>query len=357
MALLDMVSELTGVLPGLSPMLAQKYVNRALVDVYNKRRWSFLVTDGVLVCPTQIVNGSASITQYTNTVTLDATGSAAIASQLVFGAVPGIQQMQIRFGSSPTNGQVYSIDAFDNTNPAAVILTTDRVVVEQTNIASPFQIYRCYVTPPVTDFLTWESMVDVTNAIPIVGDRLRMTSAMLDRRDPQRAAQGLAYFLASWGGNRIGDASTGATVPNATQNQSTPIYELWPHPTSGQTFYCRFRRRGAELFNPTDELPSQVPETLVVTRALGWYAYPFAQANVSNFPTFKGAQWPSLIIQARSQFMELLLDAKRNDNEQELQDVSARGHGLRVGVPFGRFGDMASLVIDANFLQSHLIRF
>lgn len=356
MALLDMVSELTGVLPGLSPMLAQRYVNRALTDIYNKRRWSFLVTDGVLVCPTQIVAGSANITQYTNSLILDAAASAAIASQLTVGAVPGIQQMQIRFGSSPTNGQVYSIDAFDATVPAAIVLTLDRVVQEQTNTASPFQIYRCYVTPPVTDFLMWESIVDVANAIAIVGDRLRLTSWMLDRRDPQRAAQGLAYFLASWGGDRISDPTTGATVPNATVNASTPIYELWPHPTAGQTFYTRFRRRGEELINPTDELPDQIPETLVVTRALGWYAYPFAQANVSNFPTFKGANWPSMILQARAQFSEVLLDTKRNDNESQLQDVTSRGHGLRTGRPFGRFGDM-SYPIDSDFIQSHLLRF
>lgn len=356
MAFLDMIAELTGVLPGLSPMLAQKYISRALIDIYNKRGWSFLITDGVVVCPTQIVDGSASITQYSETVTLDAAGSAAIASQLGSSAVPGIQRMQIRFASSPTNGQVYSIHGYDDSTPTAVVLTLDRVVVENTNPTSPIQIYRCYITPPITDFLTWTSIVDVSNAIAITGDRLRMTSSALDMRDPQRAAQGLAYYLASWGGNRITDAGTGATNPEALDNASTPIYELWPHPTSGQTFYIRMRRKGEELVNPTDELPQQIEEALVVTRALGWYAYPFAQSNISNFPTFKNAAWVSLIATARAQFNELLLDAKRMDNEQQLQDVWNRGHGLRVGKPFGRFGDV-SYPVDSNFLQSHLIRF
>lgn len=356
MALLDMVAELTGVLPGLSPLLAQKYVQRAFLEVLNKRNWSFLVTDGVAVCPPAITDGSVALTQYSTDVTLDTDASAAIAAQLVPGSVPGILQLQIRFGGAPTNGPVYSIVDFDDSTPTAVVLTLDRIVVESTNASSTYQIYRCYLTPPIADFLRWESIVDVPNAIAIVGDRLRLTSAELDRRDPQRASQGLAYFLASWGGNRVSDPVTGDTNPNATVDASTPIYELWPHPVSGQTFFVRFRRKGETLLNQTDELPQQIPESLVIARALGWHAYPFAQANVSNFPTFKNAAWVNLIAMARQNFAELLLDAKRNDNASQLQDVWNRGHGLRTFKPFGRFGDMA-YPIDSNFLQSHLIRF
>ena len=58
--LLDLTSELTGTLPGLSSILAETYVNRALREIYNERSWSFLVTDGVLVLPGQITAGLAS---------------------------------------------------------------------------------------------------------------------------------------------------------------------------------------------------------------------------------------------------------------------------------------------------------
>lgn len=356
MAFLDMTNELTGTLPGLSPMLAQIYINRAFKEVLAKRNWSFLVTDGVVVCPTQITTGTAILTQYTATVTLDSAGSAAIAAQLLVGAVPGILNLQIRFGSVPTSGQIYSIVAFDDTAPAAVILTLDRPVVEATSAAASFQIYRCYVTPPITDFLRWESFVDYPNAIRITGDKLRRTSAQLDVSDPQRASQGLAYFLASWGGNRISDPVTGATIPNSLSSQSTPIYELWPHPVQGQTFYVRFRRKGASLVQPTDELPDQIPETLVIQRALANHAYPFAKANVANFPTFKGANWTELILTASKNVIELLLDAKRNDDAQQLQTVWSRGHGLRAGRPFGRYAE-PEYVVDSNYLQAHLVRF
>lgn len=355
MALLDMVAELTGVIQGLSPFLAETYINRALTDIYRERLWSFLVTDGAVVCPTAITTGTVNLTQYSATVTLDSAASAALQTQITGAAEPGILQLQMRFGSQPTTGGIYSIIACDNSTPTAVILTLDRVVQEPTNAASNYQIYRCYVIPPLPDFQKWLSFVDINNAIAITNDRLNLTSAQLDRRDPQRAAQSLAYFLASWGGNRISDPVTGDTVPNATVDASTPIYELWPHPTQGQTFYVRFRRAGAILVQPTDELPDQIPESFVLAKAYYAHVYPFVMANVANFPAFKGANGVALITQAKAEYSKLLLDAKRNDNDQQLQDVQNRGHGLRS--PRGDFKSMNAYPIDANFIQSHLVRF
>ena len=122
MALLNMVGELTGTIPGLSPLLAEKYIVRAIDDICNERNWSFLVTDGVVVCPASITAGTVALTQYSEDITLDATASAAIAAQIAVGAVPGIQALQIRFGSTPTTGGIYSITAFDATVPTAVVV-------------------------------------------------------------------------------------------------------------------------------------------------------------------------------------------------------------------------------------------
>lgn len=359
MAFVNLVAELTGMLPGLSPLLAETYINRAWKDIRTARQWSFFVTDGVLVCPQVITDGTASITYNSASVTLDTDASAAVQDQITGAALPGILQLQIRFGTTTQLGGIYSIVAVDNTTPTAVVLTLDRVVLEATNSATAYQIYRCLVVPPLTDFKQWLSVVDLTNAIALVGQRVHaLTSAMLDVRDPQRMAQGLAYNLASWGGNRISDPLTGATVPNATQNAGTPIYELWPHPTNGQTFYCRFRRAGADFSAPEDEQPNVdvVTDAMIVHRALGWHAYPFAAANVANFPQLKNANWLNLITDAKRDYTQDLVDAKRNDNDLQLQDVWARGHGLRAGTPFGRFGD-PPYPIDSNFLQSHLVRF
>jgi len=356
MAFIDMVSELTGTLPGLSPILAQKYINRALEQVYGERLWSFLLTDGVLVCPLAVTSGSVSITQYSTGVTLDATASAALLPQTVTGAIPGIQNLQIRFGTPPPSGSVYSIVAADVTIPTAIILTLDRLVLEPTNAAASYSCYRCLVTPPIDDFMKWESLVDPTNAITIAGGNLSRTSGEFDMRDPQRSSSGIAYYLGSWGGNRVCDPVKGETVPNATWDAGTPIYELWPHPTSGQTFYCRFRRRGEALVDPQDTPPPVISEAMILYRAFYGHAYPFAAANVANFPTLKHANWFNLIAVAKQEYRKELLDAKRQDDETQLGNVWNRGHGLRSIRPFGRYND-TGFPIDANFMQSHLVRF
>lgn len=357
MAFVDLTSELTGLLPGLSPLLAETYINRALREIYNARTWSFLLTDGVVVVPAQVTAGTAAIVQYQPTVTLDATASAAILPQTVPGAVPGLLQLQFRVdGVPPAATEIYSIVDFDSTNPAAIILTLDRMLVEATNAASQYRIYRCYIVPPIADFLRWESFVDPANAITLSKGRLTATSADFDRMDPQRTASGLSYWLGAWGGNRVSNPTTGATVPNATVLAGSPIYELWPQPTTGQTWYVRMRRRGEPLVAPTDTQPDLIDDTLIIDRALYKHAYPFAAANVANFPSFKNANWATLILTARQNYSQSLLDAKRLDNERQLQDVMSRGHGLRPIRPFGRY-DVPGYPIDANFLQAHLIRF
>lgn len=356
-ALLNLTGELTGMLPGLSPILAETYVQRAWQDICDQRLWSFLVIDGAVVCPAVITSGLVSYTQYSQTITLDATASAAVAAQAAVGATPGITNLQIRVYPSGaiSPGQIYSITAADTTVPAAVVLTTDRPIVETTGAAVAYQIYRVYITPPVDDFRAWLSFVDLPNAITL---RRNVTSSWFDVQDPQRTSQGLAYNVGSYAGNRVANFVTGATIPNVNVDAGTNVFELWPGPTQGQTFYVRMRRSGAPLFSQTDAPPPVIGDGLVLQRALGWYAYPFLAANVANFPTFRGVNVQLLIAGARTMYNDKLLDAKRNDNESALQDVWNTGHGLRDGGRFGRFkDDDQTYPIDSNFLQSHLIRF
>ena len=353
MALLNMVAELTGAIVGLSPFLAQTHINRAYREILDARIWSFLVTDGYVVCPTQIVTGTVAITQYTATVTADATASAALLDQATGAVLPGLTNLQMRFGaSSPAAGSIYNIIDVDVTAPAALVLTLDRVVLEATDATSSYQVYRCYIVPPIPDFKAWESLVDPASGIRIVGDRLNKSSAWFDIKDPQRGSQGQAYFLGRYSNARISDPVTGAVVPNPNVDQGTPIYELWPHPVQGQNWYARFRRSGAELSQPGD-VPL-VEENLILARALGWHTYPWAMANVAHYPTLKGVNWVQLINASRSHYKDELIDAKRNDNETQLGDVWNQGHGLRVAV--GGFKDVP-YPIDSNYIQSHLVRF
>ena len=355
MAFLDLSSELAGYLPGLSPPLADSFINRAWVDVCNRRLWNWLQQDAAIFCPAQITAGTVSITQLSETVTCNAAASAALVAQEA-AATPTVTNLQIRFGgSAPVVGQVYNIVGYDATDPAAVILTLDRVVVEATNATAGYQVYRCYVVPPVAagSFLRWESVVDMVNGWRLGKDR---TSAFFDATDPQRQAQGQAYHIGSYEANRVNDAVSGATAPNANQSAGVPNYELWPHPTSGQTFYVRMRLKGQPFVQATDGPPTNlVDDQLIIQRALYMYAYPWAKANAGHFPTMKGVNWSELIISARQNYLnELLPAAIRMDNDQGLQDVWNRGHGLRQG--WGdRLRGNQGFPIDSNFIQGHLL--
>lgn len=355
MAYLELVAELTGALPGLSPLLAQKHINRAWQEIRDARLWSFLTAEAAVICPVQITAGAASITQYQLTVTLNAAASAAVQAQIVGTPVPGLTNMAIRFGATtPAVGQIYNIASVNNSVPTAVVLTLDRIVVEPTNAAAGYQIYRPYIVPPIADFLKWESLTDMENAFTIANDRVNKTSKYFDFRDPQRQAQGLAYFCGNYLGAYL---PTGGSLiePNPNVAAGSNTYELWPHPTSGQTFWAKFRRKGVNFSGPTDVQPSMIPDSLIISRALAWHAYPFAQANQANFPTFKGVNWMQLILNEKATYRDEERKAKRQDEEAAPQQVWNRGHGLRAGV--ADFKGISDFPIDSNYMQQHLIRF
>lgn len=355
MALLDLVSELTGTYSGLSPILAEKYIQRAWRAIRDKRLWAFLATDGAIICPAVVSTGTVSITQYSVTVTLDAVASAALLAQTAVGAVPGITNLQIRFGATtPAMGQVYNILAADATVPAAILLTLDRVVQEATSASSTYQVYRCYVTPPAFDFIRWESVVDMANTIR---PKLDYSSAYFDSLDPQRASQGLAYYLGRYAGAYVPNVVSGVVSPNPNVEQGSIVYELWPHPTQGQVFYVRYRRRGTDFSSISDVQPAEVTDDIILTRAIYADVLPFVGANVANFPQFKGVAIATLITAKLNEYNRLMVDLRRNDDEMAMQSVLARGHGLRTG-PRGTFkGDSQGYPIDSNYLQSHLVRF
>lgn len=336
-----LAAELTGVLPGLSPFLADTYINRAWVDIQRARLWSFLQDDCGIFCPGQVITGTVNITQFSATVTCDSDASAAL---LAISLPPDqdLTALQIRFGGSGGAGQVgqvYSIAAFDDSDPTALVLTLDRIVQQGSDSTAGYQCYKAYIKPVVDDFLTWISVVDVTNGWKLW---LNYTSAQFDRRDPQRQAQGMGYYIGAFKGN--------------PSSQPRPQYEVWPHPTAGQSFYGRYKRSGSAFTAPADELPPVIPDALVMARAMGWYGCGWANEHVGEFPMLKGTNWVSSALMRKKEYQELLLDAKRQDNEQELQDVWVRGHGLiHAGQTY--FKGMTQFPIDSAFMQSHLINF
>ncbi len=325
----DLASELVGTLPGLSPFLAETHIRNAWRDVCNARLWSFLWKEVGIPLPTQITAGTVTTTLYSTTVTCDAAASAALLPYVT--GTPLLTEMQIR-----TQGQsLYTIAAVDATAPAALVLTLDRIFVgPAVGAGQSYQVYRAYLLAPAADFLRWESLDDFQNGYAITGDRLNRGRMEFDRRDPQRQSQGQAYFLGE----------------NKGQVASSPVWELWPHPTDGQVFIGTYRGKGTDpdFSSATDGPPPIIPDTLITTRAYGWYSYQWAQANKGAFPRFAKTDFVTLIQDTKNQYIRQLLDVKRIDDEQALQTVFSRGRQRN-----GASGLMGPA--DAKYWQSHPI--
>ncbi len=342
MSFLELSSTLTGTVSRLSPILADSFINSALKDIFAERQWSFLQEDTAIICPTQIVVGAAAITYLSATVTLDAVASAALLPYVT--TQPYLTNMQIRFNSAGNGvgsiGQIYQIAAVDSAVPTALVLTLDRQLVQATNAASGLQVFRSYVKPPVTDFLSWQSVVDMTNGWRLGLDN---SSTWFDAKDPQRQAQGMGYHIGSFKGNPESDAG--------------PLYEVWPVPTSGQVFYARYRRAGATMLEPSDVQPRIITDALILARAFSEYAYPWAAAQVARMPELRGVGWVSMTMDKKALYQDELRKAKRQDDEQQNQTIFSRGHVGLLRSRMAGFKGMRSFPIDSNFIQSHLVNF
>jgi hypothetical protein len=327
-AFLDLAAELAGTLPGLSPALAESYVTRAWQDITRARHWSFLGADAVLVCPAAITAGTVHVTLGSTTVTADTAATTALTPAIT--ATPPLTSLQFRL---PT-GSLYSIAAVSAGPP--VVLTLDRAFSEPTALTASYQIYRAYLTePPATDFMRWESLDDVQNQYAITGPRLTRSRVDIDRRDPARQSQGQARELA------------------ALRGTPTPLWELWPHPTSGQTFLAFYRTNGGtpDYTDPTSTPPAIIPESLILHRALAWYGYPWAQVNKGSYPRYQRTELMGLLLEAKKSYEKELLEAKTEDDEVQLNSVYNRGWR---GHARPR---LAGLLGDAAYWQSHPIRF
>jgi hypothetical protein len=315
----DVWSEILGTIPRLDPLLAQKLVNRAWANIRDERLWSWLIGEGVFIAPPIITAGTVTVTQFTNTVTLDATAATALTGL----GTPVVTLRQFRSGLG--GGSVYNITAL-----AGSTLTLDRPYLEATKSSAPYQVYRCYYTPadmignPITDFLTFIVILNPIDGYAIVGENLRLTRQEIDARDPTRGAQGLPYKV---------------SVYKADAN-GFPIYEFWPHPTSARGYVYAYRRRGTDLSNTVD-VPGTFPLGILVEKAKD-YAYDWAIANAGRFPELKGVDWMLLKAENVRKYEHNLRKAKLRDDELFLSSFIPQ---LRDYLAFPP--------ADSNFLQSH----
>jgi len=301
-SLADFAAELVGFVPKLDYPLAETLVNDAFASIRQERLWSFLNTDGAVFTPAAMSTGTISVTQFATpgVVTGNAAASAAWLP-LLLTPVP-YTQMQFRLGGG---SPIYNISLVDSTNVNAIALTLDRMYLEATQTASTYQIYRCYIKPPSTDFLRWQSVYDPTNGYWL---RLHKTRQEVDRRDPLRSNQSQPIWVADYKPDSAG----------------TPMFEMWPHPITAQGYITVYERKGLDLAT-TDTLPPILPDALLKAKAK-MKACEWAIMNTGAHPELRGVDWRLIMTTSLTEYNQLLRMAKKQDAETYRNDkIIARG--------------------------------
>jgi len=262
-SLQTMISEMRGAVPGYSALLARTHLREAWKDIRNMRGWSFQLGNGGFGTPPVTNQGTVTVTFGSPTVLGDAVASAQWALTSQPGSLITQQQFRLQLGT------IYNIIAADFTNPAAAVLTLDRPWYDTTAGSNlGYMIYQCYYPVPVQDFIAWESVVDVNNAIDLVTGTAKKNRDWADQFDPQRQIFSNPGSIIPYGTDQRAGSSTAGWM----------VYELYPQPQAQYAYQTWYSRLGADLVNPSDTVPFPITEHLVKCLARV-KAYEWAEAN------------------------------------------------------------------------------
>lgn len=294
-----MSAELRGCVPKLSYSYARTLVNRAWKKVRESHLWSFNIFYSAWISPSMITTGTVAATTGSPNITFDANAIAAINAFQTANPYVLVTQLQFRV---PV-GSIYSLIAYNSTTGAAIL---DTPFLDAGGAALGFQLYQLYYTPPMKDFLGW---ISIRNSQMFYSLELKHTRAEVDQRDPQRTVYLWPTWAVAWGIDQ-----RGAGTPNASSTLGYPLFELWGQPVAPFTYQCYGIRRGTDLVQPGDTLPTQVGEDCVMALARV-YAYEWAEANKDMTPRAQGPDFRYLMGASQSIYDGLLRQYRRQDKE------------------------------------------
>jgi hypothetical protein len=296
-SLLSMQTELRGSVPKLPISYSKTLINRAFRHIRESNLWSFLLMDSAWISPPVVSTGTVTTTQGLATILFDAAAKAALTAASTPYSL--ITQRQFRVAS----GGIYSIIAYNSGTGAA---TLDRIYADVGGAGQSFFVYQVYYPAPVKDFL---SFITVRNMQLFMNMDLTRTRQWVDARDPQRSFYAYPTVAVPY---MIDIRGQGTATPSSTLGY--PMWELWGQPVTPYSYQCYGLRRGTILSLPTDELPVQIPEELVLCKARE-YAYEWAEANKDMVPRATGPDFRFLMGKAQSDYKALLIQTKREDRE------------------------------------------
>lgn len=300
-------NELIGVVDGIDPFSAKKFINRSFIDISNVREWGYLRGRAVVQIPAPVTTGTVAVTQFSDSVLFDATAATVLD---VFGLNPPITQCQIKIS---TRGGTYSIIDYQ---PGGVA-TLDRAYQEDTDAASAYVLLRCYISPPA-DFLRWISINDPLRGWTLMWGA-RWTQQTLDRIDSQRTCGGDPLVFATY-------------IPRDGHTQ----YEVWPNPLTGRAFLTEYRKRGVDLVSD-DVIPEAIGMDLLMSRAK-YRAFEFGAAKATS--AAKSGVYIALMKEAKASYDEQLRKYVMLDKAQNPDTVV---------IP----SDRNLWPMDADYLASH----
>jgi hypothetical protein len=295
-AFIDMFSEVTELVPGMSRVRAKRLINRAFKIVQDSSLWSFQLGQGGFSTPEITTAGSITCVLGQNTIVGDATASAAWTSLPLYWS-PTVQQIRAQGFS------IYSVVAMDATDPNAVILTLDRPFVDPLPFFTGvgYQMFQAYIPAPPR-FKRWLTIADMFNCWAL---DLWTSRRTIDLADPARLYTSNPSMALGLGEDR--------RPGSATFGQQ--LYELYPNPQTEISYQTYFVQEWPYLVNNSDTLPHPIDEEVVTQKALTW-AYRDAEARKDIMAAKgSGGNYLSLKRQSEEDFLVRLKTLRLMDRD------------------------------------------
>jgi len=296
-----MMFELRGAVPKIPAAFLKTLINRAYRVIRESDLWSFNLYESSWISPPLLNTGTVTVVQGSNAIQFSAIATAAINAWQIANPYVLVTQCQIRPGNVAGVAQIYNLIQYDQVTGAA---TLDRMYADPSGTNTAYNLYQLYYAAPFKDHLAW---VSVRNMQMFLDLDITTERQVVDKLDPQRSIYQFPTRVLPY---QIDQRGAGSDDASATLGY--PLFELWGQPVTPFVYALYGIRRGQELVNSTDQLPTQIGEDLVLALARS-YAYEWAESNKDMSPRSSGPDFRFLMGKTLDEYKKLLILYRKQD--------------------------------------------